>query len=124
MKKLIYQDKTYKVIGTCMEVHRILGPGLLEVVYKDAMEYEFRKNGIWYEREKKYEVFYKETILPHHFYADFVVFENIILEIKAVSGIVDEFMAWTLNYMKLANSPVGLIINFGTESLQYKRLVL
>ncbi len=100
-----------------MEVHRILEPGLLEIVYKDALAYEFKQHKIPYEREKKYKVSYKDIILPHYFFADFVIYEDIILEVKAVSGIVDQFIAWTLNYMALANSPVGLIVNFGTPNL-------
>ncbi len=62
------QEESYQVIGICMEVHRILGRGLLEIVYKDAIEYEFKKKSIPYEREKKYEVEYKDIILPHHFF--------------------------------------------------------
>ena len=124
MSKLICREKTYQIIGACMEVHRNLGPGLLEVVYKDALEYEFMQRGISYEREKRYDVPYKEVILPHYFFADFVVYNDIILEVKAVSGIVDEFIAYTLNHMTLAKSPVGLIVNFGRKSLQHKRLVL
>jgi len=79
--KYPFQDESYQIIGICMEVHRILGKGLLEIVYKDAIEYEFKENSIPYEREKKYEVEYKGVILPHQFYADFVVFDKIILEI-------------------------------------------
>ncbi|MEZ5039288.1 MAG: GxxExxY protein [Saprospiraceae bacterium] len=123
MESIKCKTESYQVIGTCMEVHRILGRGLLEIVYKDAMEYEFRQKGIPYERERAYEVIYKETILPHKFYADFVVYGNIILEIKAVNGIVDEFVKQTLNYMAIAKSPLGILINFGGESLEYKRLV-
>ena len=124
MSQIIYKEKSYQIIGICMEVHRILGPGLLEIVYKDALEYEFRQKKIPYEREKKYEVIYKDIILPHYFYADFVVYEDIILELKAVSGIVDEFIKQTLNYVAIAKSPLGLIVNFGGGSLQYKRLVI
>ncbi len=123
MSKLKYGDKSYPIIGACMEVHSILGPGLLEIVYKDALEYEFQKRGIPYEREKKYEVAYKEIILPHYYFADFVVFGDVILEIKAVSGIAEEFTKQTLNYMALAKSPLGIIANFGAMSLQHKRLL-
>ena len=84
------QKESYQIIGICMEVHRILGKGLLEIVYKDAIEYEFKTKEIPYEREKKYEVEYKGIFLPHYFFADFVVFDKIILEIKAQKGIVDE----------------------------------
>lgn len=87
-KEYPLQKESYQIIGVCMEVHRILGKGLLEIVYKDAIEYEFKKKKIQYEREKKYEVEYKEIILPHYFFADFVVFDNIILEVKAQKGIL------------------------------------
>ncbi len=76
-----------------MEVHRILGKGLLEIVYKDAIEIEFKSKNIPFEREKKYEVEYKGIILPHFFYADFVVFDKIILEVKSRKGIVDEHIS-------------------------------
>ena len=116
--------ESYKIIGICMEIHRILGKGLLEIVYKDAIEYEFKQRGIIYEREKKYEIEYKDIILPHYFYADFVVFDKIILEIKAQKGIVDEHYKWVINYLGISKCPLGLIINFGSDSLITKRLVL
>ncbi len=78
------QNETYKIIGLCMEVHNNLGKGFSEIVYKDALEIEFKDAGIHYQREKEYSVNYKGIILPHKFYADFVVFGNIILEIKSV----------------------------------------
>lgn len=87
-KEYPLQKESYQIIGVCMEVHRILGKGLLEIVYKDAIEYEFKEKKIQYEREKKYEVEYKEIILPHYFFADFVVFDNIVLEVKAQKGIL------------------------------------
>jgi GxxExxY protein len=107
-----------------MEVHGILGRGLKEIVYKDAMEYEFRKKSIPFQREKEYEVEYKDVILPHKFYADFVVFKDLILEIKACENIVEDFINQTLNYIAIAKSPLGLLINFGSRSLQYKRVIL
>lgn len=107
-----------------MEVHRILGKGFLEIVYKDALEYEFDVRGIPYEREKKYEVPYKEIILPHKFQADFVVFDDIILEVKAQKGIVDEHYKWVINYLAVSKCQLGLIVNFGEDSLVTKRLIL
>ena len=107
-----------------MDVHNNLGSGFLEIVYKDALEYEFKKARIEYEREKKYEVNYKDIILPHKFYADFVVYGNIILEIKAVKSIVDEFVAQSINYLKVSDNNLALLVNFGELSLNYKRLVL
>ncbi len=123
MEPLIYKDEYYKVIGVCMEIHRILGKGLLEIVYKDAAEYEFHTHGIPHQREKEYLIHYKDIVLPHKYYADFVVYNDIILEIKAVSNITDEHLAQTLNYMALAKSPLGIIVNFGASSLQHKRVI-
>jgi GxxExxY protein len=107
-----------------MEVHNNLGPGFLEIVYKDALEYEFNKAGIPFEREKQYSVNYKGIILPHKFYADFVVFDSIILEVKAVSGIADELVAQAINYLKVSKNKLALIVNFGELKLNYKRIVL
>ena len=116
-------EESYKIIGKCMEVHNNLGPGFLEIVYKDALELEFKKEGIPYEREKKYEVNYKGIILPHKFYADFVVYDKIILEIKSISGISDEFIAQAINYLKGSNNNLALIVNFGELKLNFKRIV-
>jgi GxxExxY protein len=77
------QQETRIIIGTAMEIHRILGIGFSEIVYKDTFEYEFRKRNIIYEKEKEYTVEYKDVILPHKFCADFVSFDSVIVEIKA-----------------------------------------
>ena len=124
MVELIYKDEFYRIVGICMDVHRNLGPGFLEIVYKDAIEYEFRLANILYAREKEYKINYKGYILLHKFYADFVVYDRIILEVKAVSGIVDEFIKLTLNYLATSKCRLGIIVNFGEESLKYKRVVL
>ncbi len=118
------EEETYKIIGICMEVHRTLGPGLLEIIYKDALEIEFKENNIPFEREKEFVIEYKGKILPHKFYADFIVNEDIILEVKAVKEFTNEHVAQTLNYLKLAESEIGLLVNFQTKSLQYKRYAL
>jgi GxxExxY protein len=118
------QTESYEIIGICMEIHRILGKGLLEIVYKDAIELELNQRKIPYNREKKYEVEYKGIILPHYFYADFVVFDEIILEVKAQKGIVEEHISWVLNYLAISKCQLGLIINFGDNSLITKRVIL
>ena len=118
------EEETYKIIGICMEVHRILGPGLLEVIYKDALEIEFKENNIAFEREKEFLIEYKGKILPHKFYSDFIVNEDIILEVKAVKEFSNVHVAQVLNYLKLADSEIGLLVNFQTKSLQYKRYAL
>ena len=120
---LYREEETFKIIGICMEVHRNLGPGLLEVVYKDALEIEFKANNIPFEREKEFSIEYKGVILTHKFYADFRVNEYIILEVKAVKEFSNEHTAQVLNYIKLSNSEIGLLVNFQNKSLQHKRLV-
>jgi len=124
MADIIYKAESFSIIGLSMEVHNNLGKGFLEIVYKDALEYEFRKNSITFEREKEYIINYKDMILPHKFYADFVVLDKIILEIKGMSGIADEHIAQAINYLKVSGCKLGLIVNFGQLSLQYKRVVL
>jgi GxxExxY protein len=118
------EEETYKIIGICMAVHRNLGPGLLEIIYKDAIEIELKENSIFFEREKEFIIEYKGKILPHKFYADFVVNGDIILEIKAVKELSNEHTAQILNYIKLAHSEIGLLVNFQTKSLQHKRFVI
>jgi len=118
------QNETYKIIGICMEVHKNLGPGLLEIIYKDALEIEFKENNIPFEREKEYSIEYKGKILPHKFYADFIINESIVLEVKAIKEFSSEHIAQILNYIKLSSSEIGLLINFQTKSLQYKRYIL
>ena len=118
------KEENYTIVGLCMEVHRILGPGLLEIVYKDALEIEFRNNNIPFEREKEFFIEYKGVILPHKFYADFIIYDEIILEVKSTKEISNEHIAQTINYMKLAESQIGIIANFQNKSLVHKRLVL
>ena len=124
MAGLIYKQESYTIIGICMEVHNNLGAGFSEIVYKDALEYEMKQTGILYEREKEYPVNYKGVKLPHKFYADFVVFDKIILEIKGRSEIADEHIAQAINYLKVSENQLALIVNFGELKLNYKRIVL
>lgn len=120
---VIYKSESYKIIGICMEVHNNLGTGFLEIVYKDALEYEFRKAGIYFEREKEFEVKYKNIILPHKFYADFVVYDKIILEVKAISEINNKSIAQAINYNSVSGCRLALVVNFGEDRLTYKRIV-
>ncbi|HLT23813.1 MAG TPA: GxxExxY protein, partial [Ignavibacteria bacterium] len=80
MADLIYKEESYKIIGLCMDVHNELGKGFLEAVYKDALQYEFEKEGIPFEREKGHKIEYKGKVLEHKYFADFVVYDKIILE--------------------------------------------
>lgn len=124
MSDLILKEEAYKIIGVCLDVHNHLGAGFLEIVYKDALELEFKRAGIPYEREKEYVVNYKGAVLPHRFYADFVVYDQIILEVKGMVGINDAFIAQALNYLKVSGNRLALIVNFGEERLSSRRVVL
>lgn len=124
MEKFYLKEETYRIIGICMEVHKILGKGHSEKVYGDALEYEFQKNQIPYSREVKYNIEYKEIILPTYYYADFVVFEEIILELKAIKELTSSEVKQTLNYLAASKNKVGLLANFEEDSLKYKRIIL
>jgi len=121
---LVYKQEAYRIIGRCMEVHQVLGHGFLEIVYKDALECEFSSSGIHYGREVKFDIAYKEQMLPHFYYADFTVFDKIILEVKSMDGLHDALLAQTLNYLKVSGYRLGLLVNFGKKSLEYRRVVL
>lgn len=123
MKDLIYSHEAYEIIGKCMEVHSELGHGFLEIVYKDALEKVFAKDGIFFEREKKYIVEFRNEVLKHFFYADFVILDKIILEVKCVSYVTDEHIAQCINYLKVSDNRLALLVNFGRGKLEYKRIV-
>jgi GxxExxY protein len=116
------RSESFEIIGICMEVHRILGRGFAEIVYKDAIEHELKLRNIPYEREKKYEVAYKGIVLPYYFFADFII-NNIIVEIKAQRGVVEEQYDQIINYLAISKLPIGLLINFGENSLKFKRII-
>jgi GxxExxY protein len=87
--QIIYKEEAFKIIGCCLEVHKELGKGFNEVIYKDALEIEFQIKDIEYKREKEYDIAYKGHILPRKYYADFVLMDKIILEIKAIEMLTD-----------------------------------
>jgi GxxExxY protein len=124
MEVFYLKDETYKIIELCMEVHKILGKGHSEVVYKDALEYEFKLNSIPFEREKMYEIEYKDIVLPRKYVADFVVYNEIIFEVKAISQLTNSDIKQTLNYLASSKNKLGLLANFGEDSLKYKRIIL
>lgn len=119
----LFKDESYQLVGILFEVHKNLGKGFSEIVYKDALEYEFNKNNIPFEREKEFKVKYKDTYLKHKFYADFVVFDNIILEIKTVECFNANHYNQCLNYLKISGYQLALLANFNLISLEYKRIV-
>ena len=122
-EKIIFKEESYKIIGICMNIHSTLGNGFLEAVYSEVLEKEFVKNNIPYQREVKLDLFFNGEKLDKKYKADFICFDSIILEIKAVSFIHENFTKQTLNYLKATDKKLGLLINFGEKSLKYKRII-
>ena len=115
--------ETYKILGAAMSVHNELGHGFLEAVYQDALEVELNKQNIPFEREKEFPVYYKGLLLNAHYKADFVCFGSVVVELKALHNLSGNEEAQVLNYLKASGMGKGLLINFGTRQLQYKRFV-
>lgn len=121
---VLYRDESYKIVGCCMQVHGILGAGFLEEVYQEALEKEFLAAGIPYEREAKLTIMYRGMPLEKKYFADFVCYGKIIVELKAVSALNDAHCAQVVNYLKATGYQLGLLMNFGNpERLQYVRRV-
>jgi len=123
MVDILFKEESYKIIGACFEVHKTLGHGFKEVVYKDALELELIKLGIPFVKEKPFTIFYKEQKLKHYFIADFVINDTIILEIKIGSYIGDPYIKQTLNYLKASGLKLGIVINFVAPILEYQRVI-
>ena len=123
MSTIIYEKESYQIVGVLFDVHNNLGGGFSEIVYKDAFEYELNKIGISFEREKEYLVHYKDTVLNHKFYADFVVLDKIILEIKSTDSLHEKHISQCLNYLHVSGHRLALLVNFNKTSLEYKRII-
>ena len=123
-KTVLFKEECYQIIGSCMDVHSELGCGFLEAVYQEALEFEFQIKSVPFRREQKLDIYYKDHLLQKQYIADFICYGEIILELKAVKQLDDVHYAQILNYLKATNKKVGLLINFGSSSLQYKRFVL
>ena len=119
-----YKEECYKIIGAAMKVHRTLGSGFLEAVYQEALEFEFNRLNIPYEREKELSITYNGLELKQTYKADFICFGKIIVELKAVTCLDNVHRAQTINYLKATNFKLGLLINFGDpEELIWERIV-
>jgi GxxExxY protein len=123
VENILHKELSYKIMGAAFEVHNVLGPGFLEKVYERALAHELRLNGISVEKQKEIQVSYK-GIAAGSYVADLVANNEIIIELKAVESLNDFHQAQVLNYLKAADMQLGLLINFGAEKVQYKRLVL
>ena len=117
------QDLTFSIIGAAMEVHSIIGCGFTEPLYQEAFEEELRLRNIPYSREKTFQVTYKDKVLEKVFRPDFVCNDKVIVELKAVTDLTDEHYAQVCNYLKATGMELGLLINFGNRSLEYKRII-
>ena len=121
--KILYREESFAIIGACMKVHRTLGAGFLEAVYEEALEREFQNMKIPFKRQVKLDLYYGNQKLTKQYRADFICYDEIIVEIKAVSLIPTAFYAQLQNYLKCTNIELGMLINFGTSSLTYKRMI-
>jgi GxxExxY protein len=123
MEEYKYTNETYAIIGAAMEVHKELGCGFLEPVYQEALENEFFYRKIPYQREQQLKIFYKSKELSKYYIADFICYNEIIVELKALSALTNDHIAQVINYLKATDKEVGLLINFGTKTLEHKRLI-
>ena len=122
---LLYSDLTYAINGAAFHVYNKLGHGFLEAVYQEALEIEFQRRNIPYEREKELKITYDGVELKQTYKADFVCFGKIIVELKAVSALDDVHRSQVYNYLHATNYKLGLLINFGcSNELEYERKVL
>ena len=120
---LLFEEETYSIIGAAMEVHKELGYGFLEAVYQEALEKEFQQRKIPYKREVPLEIFYKNEPLEKYYIADFICYDKIVIELKAVSAITNDHQGQLINYLSATKLSLGIIINFGKKSLEHKRMI-
>ena len=121
---LIFKEECFKIVGACMAVHNELGSAFLEPVYQEALALEFQKRAIPFNKEHRLEIYYKDTLLDKKYYADFLCYDQIVIELKACTGLADQHTAQALNYLSALKLNLALLINFGTPRLQWKRVVL
>ena len=116
-------ERTFKIIGAAMEVHKELGCGFLEAVYQEALEQEFNCQEIAFKAQPVIEIAYKGKILNKTYQPDFICYDKVIVEIKAIYSLSGIEEAQLINYLKATGLKVGLLINFGSKSLEHKRFV-
>lgn len=121
---LIYKEEAYQIIGAALEVHRVLGHGFLEMVYQEALEYELSTRDITFQRQVPMRINYKGVKLNKVYIADFVCFDKIVIEIKAADSLIPSHESQLINYLNAIGLKLGLLINFGSSSLQFKRIIV
>lgn len=121
--KLIYEELTYKIIGIAMKVHKELGPGFLEAVYEEAMIIELEKEGIPFQNQVSIEIEYRGKKLKKKYRADFIIDQKVLVDLKGIRKLTEVDSTCMINYLKATGLRVGLILNFGRSSLEWKRLV-
>ena len=119
---MLYKDETEKILKACINVHNELGNSFLEPVYQEALAIEFNLQRIPYKKEVKLEITYKGHKLDKEYYADFICYDSIIVELKAVARLVNSHKAQVINYLSAINKNVGLLVNFGESSLKWQRI--
>ena len=125
MTELIYKDESYKIMGACFEVYQTLGRGFLESVYQECLEIELSDRGIPFVPQRELHIVYKERTLKQFYKADFVCYDKIIVELKAISQLADEHRAQTFNYLRATGTRLGILVNFGAQpKLEHHRIVL
>ena len=122
--KWLHKDLTHNIIGAAMEVHRELGAGFLEYVYEESLGHELNLREIYFERQKELDIYYKDLLIPKKYKPDLMVENKVIVELKATSGLMKIEEAQLLNYLKATKLRIGLLLNFGAESLEIKRRIL
>lgn len=122
--ELLHKDLTGKVLGAAMEVHTELGCGFLEAIYQEAFEHELKLKRIAFIRQKPHRVVYKDIVLRHPYIPDLILEWKVVVDLKAIREISPIEEAQTINYLKITHLEVGLILNFGCKSLEWKRLIL
>ncbi len=123
-EELLFKDEAFAIVGAAMEVHSVLGPGFLEAVYADAMALEFGRRSIPFQREAPIALSYKGEPLSHTYRADFLVYGQIILELKAIKALGDTERAQALHYLKATGHSLAILANSGAPKLDWMRLVL
>jgi GxxExxY protein len=124
MTDLIYKEEVFAIVGAAMEVHTVLGPGFLEAVYQEALEIEFAMRQIPFLPQHELHIDYKGRYLKKTYFADYVAYNDIIIEIKAMERLTSREIAQLLNYLNATGAKVGVLINFGSVGrLEWKRMV-